>query len=134
MKRIIIIGFLTTLSFSSFAQQVDYENNLGAWYMLFADAKVSNKLGVHAEVQPRLHKIANTSQQLLLRTSLDYFATENMKVSVGYGNITSWNYMKEWNGINPDEPIITSYSFNENRIYQELDKKQKRMFLFFIGH
>ena len=67
MKKILFIAIFIPIQL--FSQKVDYEENLGAWYMLFVDAKVSNKLGVHAEAQPRLHKLTNTSQQLLLRTS-----------------------------------------------------------------
>lgn len=128
MKKYIICLFVIGFGINTQAQKVDYEEDLGAWYMLFVDAKVTDKFGLHAEAQQRYHKIIDNKQQLLVRTSLDYFVNAKVKVSVGYGNITSTSYFSS--EIPGDFPpyvvrVIGSNSSIEHRIYQQLVLKQK---------
>lgn len=119
MKYTVLFFLLIPLQL--FSQKINYKNDLEAWYMVFVDAKVSNKLGIHAEAQPRNYQIISTRQQFLLRTSLDYFATENTTFSIGYGNITSSSYFMESLFLPKPEVQITK----EHRIYQQILLKQK---------
>lgn len=86
-------------------------NNVGAWYIYFGNARFNNSpLSIHAEAQYRNHNIIGDLEQLLLRTGLQYNLKDNAATfTAGYGFIRS-----EPEGSNDNQAATT-----ENRIYQE---------------
>jgi hypothetical protein len=88
--------------------QID-EEALGAWYMYFYSADISDKgWGMQGDFQYRNWNIAGDLEQLLLRSGFTYTPTEaDIKFTLGYANIRTGAY-GESNAL-----VI------ENRIYQE---------------
>lgn len=91
------------------------ESDLGAWYLLFGNKKLSDKVNWHHEVQYRNYNIAGDLEQLLLRTGIGYNVADNVNLLLGYGFIRSENYINE-----VDKVVV-----NEHRIFQQLITKQK---------
>jgi len=109
-NRIIILATIVfSMAFTSgFSQNRDDE--LGAWYMYFFDAKFDNtNWGVQGDIQYRNWDIIGDLEQLLIRGGVTY-RPENtkLKLTLGGANITSGEYGESTN------------TSNENRIYQEL--------------
>jgi len=78
----ILVLLISTLTTQAQAQETG-EDNLGAWYMLFTNNRVSEKLSIHAEVQYRNYEFADNFNQLLLRTALNYHISDNAMASFG---------------------------------------------------
>jgi len=94
-------------SINSINAQVD-EDQLGGWYMYFWDTEFSeSKFGLQGDVQYRNWDVIGDLEQLLLRAGVTYSPNENVKLALGYGNITS--------GVFGDSNDTST----ENRIYQE---------------
>ena len=87
--------------------QVD-KDQLGGWYMYFWDTGFSDsKFGLQGDVQYRNWDVIGDLEQLLLRAGVTYSPNENVKLTLGYGNITSGAF-----GDSND-------TSTESRIYQE---------------
>ncbi|MFD2514854.1 DUF2490 domain-containing protein [Pontibacter locisalis] len=89
----------------------DYNNN--GWYMYFGDHKLSDKWGVHTELQVRRFNVLKDPQQLLIRTGINYNMTPDAMFTLGYGFIETHPY--------GDYPAAST--FPEQRIYQQLQLK-----------
>lgn len=101
-----VIVLLFCFSFSAFSQE--NEDKLGAWYMYFWNTSFSeSKIGLQGDVQYRNWNLMGDLEQLLLRGGVSYNPIPNVKLTLGYGHITS--------GV-PGESNNTS---TESRIYQE---------------
>jgi hypothetical protein len=114
-KLVMGLGLLAWLSPSAHAQSErikDFNNN--GWYMYFGDHKLTNKWGLHTEVQWRRHNILKDPQQLLIRTGINYDLTPSAMFTLGYGYIETHPY--------GDFPAAGT--FPEHRIYQQLQLKQ----------
>ena len=85
------------------------EEKLGAWYMLFFDAKLKDKpFGVQGDIQYRNWNIAGDLEQLLIRGGVTYRPKKaNLKLTLGFANITKGEFGEGKN------------TSNENRFYQE---------------
>ena len=85
------------------------ENEIGAWYMYFFNTTFKESpWGVQGDVQFRNWNIAGDLEQLLLRGGITYKPKKaNIKLTLGYGNITTGTY-------GPDKTTSS-----ESRIYQE---------------
>lgn len=96
------------------AQSVN-EEDLGAWYMYFYNAKFGDSnFGVQGDFQFRYWDFGRDMEQRLLRSGFTYSPTgSNITFTLGYANIAS--------GV-PGEDRSTS---TENRIYQEVLLPQK---------
>jgi len=111
MKRRI---FLIVLSISFFLPKVGEaqidEDKLGAWYMYFFNTTFKeNSWGIQGDVQYRNWNIAGDIEQLLLRGGITYKPkTADIKLTLGYGNVTTGSY-------GSDNSTTT-----ESRIYQEV--------------
>lgn len=105
-KKILIL--LVSLFFYTHSNaQVD-EDELGGWYMYFWDTDFGeSKFGLQGDVQYRNWNIIGDLEQLLLRAGVTYSPNENVKLTLGYGNITT--------GAFGDSNATSS----ESRIYQE---------------
>jgi hypothetical protein len=102
--------------FSTIADsQNTQEDDLGAWYMYFYNAKFKeSRFGIQGDVQYRNFNLGGDLEQLLLRSGVTYTPENtNITLTLGFANITT--------GI-LEENKDTS---NENRIYQEALLPQK---------
>ena len=109
MKKRIVFALLGLMLFSSQSKaQVD-ESELGAWYMYFFNATFKDgPWGVQGDIQFRNWNIIGDLEQLLLRGGLTYQPKgEDIKFTLGYGNVTTGEY---------GDGDATS---GESRIYQE---------------
>ena len=89
----------------------DYNQN--GWYMYFGDHKVSEKWGLHTELQIRRHNYLKDPQQLLIRTGVNYNLTDNAMFTLGYGFIETYPYGE----------FPAADDFLEHRIYEQLQLK-----------
>ncbi|MBW1295901.1 DUF2490 domain-containing protein [Aquimarina litoralis] len=113
-KTILVIALLATVIQAN-AQNTG-EDELGAWYMYFGTNRITDKLSIHSEAQFRFYEIANTFNQLLLRTGLNYHLTDNAIATIGYGYINT-------DGTFADIP--GEENSNEHRIFEQFILKNK---------
>lgn len=108
MRKLLMITvfFLGSLQVSA---QID-EDQTGAWYMYFFNAKFSeSNIGFQGDIQYRNWNLGGDLEQLLLRGGLNYQpAGSDVRFTLGYGNITT--------GVMGEEKTTSS----EHRIYQEV--------------
>ncbi len=115
MKKLIAVILLITSSQISFAQN-DGQEDLGSWFMLFTNNRISEKMSIHAEAQYRSYEVGTNFNQLLLRTALNYKLSDKAIASLGYIYITTDGTFEE----PQDEENI-----KEHRIYQQFILKNK---------
>lgn len=84
--------------------------NQNAWLMYFGDHRINQKLGIHTEAQLRRARVLSDPQQLLLRTGINFYPTENAMLTLGYAYVDTYPY-----GDYPAAAI-----FPEHRLYQQL--------------
>lgn len=86
------------------------QDKIGAWYMYFFDATFKDsRWGVQGDVQYRNWNLGGDLEQLLIRSGITYKPKNaNVKLTLGYGNITTGTYG------NADAKS------SESRIYQEV--------------
>ena len=91
------------------------EDQLGAWYMYFFNAKFDeSQWGVQGDLQYRAWDLGSDMEQLLLRGGVTWRPrSDDVTFTLGYANITSGEF--------GDSNATT----NENRIYQEALLPQK---------
>ncbi|MEM1215646.1 MAG: DUF2490 domain-containing protein [Bacteroidota bacterium] len=109
MKKLIIaLAMLCICSTTTKAQTVDGDQ-LGAWYMIFAQKKFENsQFGLQGDYQFRFWDLGSDLEQILLRTGVTYTPKNaNILFTLGYANITTGQFGEEKNNV------------VENRIYQE---------------
>lgn len=88
LNRVVIL-LLFLLPVSILAQK----EKTGNWLMYFGTNKLSDKFSLHTEIQFRNHTlIPNNTEQLLLRTGLNYHFSKKAFVSAGYAYIPSYVY------------------------------------------
>jgi hypothetical protein len=82
--------------------------------MLFGNHRLTDRIGIHTEYQWRRSDFVKNWQQSLMRIGIDFSLNQNVTVTSGYGWIVTFPY-----GTQP-----VAYTFNENRIWQQLVVKQ----------
>lgn len=120
MKKILAL-FIGLLSAVPAFSQID-EDQAGAWYMYFFNAKFGeSKFGFQGDIQYRNWNLGGDLEQLLLRGGLTFQPVNSGALfTLGYGNITT--------GVMGEDDS----SSLEHRIYQELllpHNPLKRIFL-----
>ena len=111
-ENFVLKKILTLLLFGLFINnnvqsQVD-ENQLGGWYMYFWDTNFGeSKFGLQGDVQYRNWDVLGDLEQLLLRAGVTYSPNANVKLTLGYGNITTGEFGD------------SNETSSESRIYQE---------------
>ncbi len=121
-KKITILFLLFTISFNSVNAQVDDEK-LGAWYMYFWNTEFGeSKFGLQGDIQYRNWNTIGDLEQLLLRAGATYSPNANVKLTLGYGHITS--------GAFGDSDATSS----ESRLYQEALLPHKIADRIFLKH
>lgn len=107
MKKLAALFFFSVIINFNANSQVD-EDQLGGWYMYFWNTEFGeSKFGLQGDVQYRNWNVLGDLEQLLLRAGVTYSPNENVKLTLGYGNITSGAF-----GDSND-------TSTESRIYQE---------------
>jgi len=110
-KIIFILLFL--LPVSIFAQQ----DKTGNWLMYFGTNKLSDKFSLHTEIQYRNHTLTpNNTEQLLLRTGLNYHFSDKAFVTAGYAYIPSYVYESEQKAPETEEHRIWQQFIVTNKI------------------
>ncbi len=110
-----IIALLLLSSATAFAQSPrQLGNNTNTWLMYFGSHKFSPKWGVHLEAQLRRADGVANSQQLLLRTGLNYHFTPAAFATVGYCFVATHPYGE----------FPANSSFPEHRIWEQIQLKQ----------
>ncbi len=114
MKKIALTSiFIFCLFNVSNAQEVD-DSQTGAWYMYFWNTQLENsKWGFQGDIQYRNWDLIGDLEQLLLRGGVTYSPNNNIKFTLGYGNITTGEFG------DGNETV------SESRIYQEALIPQK---------
>lgn len=118
MKRILFIVFVLILIVQreGYTQATRLETtNSNAWLMYFGNHKISDRFGIHAELQLRRHDLVSDDQQLLLRGGIDYYTKGNNRFTVGYAFVKTYPY-GEFASPNP---------FPEHRIWQQFLTSQQ---------
>ena len=107
MNRLFFLLFALLLSFKSVAQ-VD-EGQSGAWYMYFWNTSIGDsRFGMQGDIQHRNWNVIGDLEQLLIRGGFTYNQEKsNIKLTLGYGNITSGQFG------------YSNATSKEHRIYQE---------------
>ena len=109
MRLLLFLGLFSFFSHQqATAQSVD-EDQLGAWYMYFYNTEFGDSpFGIQGDFQFRYWDFGSDLEQLLLRSGFTYQPKNaNVKITLGYGNITSGTFGE------------SSNTSGENRIYQE---------------
>jgi hypothetical protein len=121
--KVIFIGIFLLFCSNGFSQNT-VEDDLGAWYMCFFNARFSeSRFGIQGDVQYRNFNLGGDLEQLLLRAGVTFTPKNSgMTFTLGLANITTGAL-----GENND-------TFNENRIYQEVLLPQKVGSRIFLTH
>ncbi|UOG74144.1 DUF2490 domain-containing protein [Hymenobacter tibetensis] len=80
------------------------------WLMVFSDARLSNKWGIHTEGQLRQVKGPNSPQQKFLRVGANYYVANILVLTGGYANTMSY----------PDGNDSDVGGLPEHRSYQQV--------------
>lgn len=112
--KLLVVLIILITSFQSQAQE-NGENELGSWWMLFANHRISDDFSIHSEIQYRTYEFGSNFNQLLVRAGLNYHLTDNSSVTLGYGNIPTDTSFEELEG---------EKNQRENRIYQQFATTQ----------
>lgn len=86
------------------------DDQFNAWYMYFGSYRLTDNIGIHAEVQFRRSGAIADPQQLLTRFGINYHLSKVTMLTGGYGYIVSHPY--------GEQPIPDQ--FFEHRVWQQL--------------
>ncbi len=85
-------------------------SNNNAWLMYTGSHRISEKTGLHLEIQWRRNDIFRNPQQLLFRTGFNYHLTPQVTLTAGYCFVETYPY--------GDQPVRST--FPENRFWEQL--------------
>lgn len=110
MKKYFLAFTITLLTFLNGNAQQDPSDELGVWYILASNSKVSEKVSVQLQTQVRFYELVSEIQQFKIRTGVKYRIMEGLSAGVGYAYFRNdFSYLSE----NPP-------SFNEHRIVEDI--------------
>jgi len=113
----ILLALLFTLP--ALSQKADQTNG---WIFYTGNHKLTEKWGIHTDVQIRRSEFFKEWQQLQLRAGLEYYFSKSMSVTAGYSFINTWPYGQFAEEVNPK---FNHYEFAEHRIWQQFQTKQQ---------
>ncbi|HEX8331798.1 MAG TPA: DUF2490 domain-containing protein [Segetibacter sp.] len=108
-KPTVLCVFLLFNSLCSYSQSPS--GTTGSWLMLFNQTRLHNKWSFHAEAQYRSYELTPNTEQLLVRTGINYHINSSASATVGYANISNYAFDKEQ---------ASGVQASENRIWQQL--------------
>lgn len=111
----LLVGLFVMMAMPSFAQLSEFENTLGAWYMLFYNKQFGEgPWGFQGDYQDRDFDFEGDFEQILIRNGLTYkWEKADVLLTLGYGNIRTGVF-----GLEDSKTL-------ENRVYQEALKSWK---------
>ncbi|MEC3907522.1 DUF2490 domain-containing protein [Tamlana sp. 2201CG12-4] len=109
MKKRLLLLTLCISFFSKYGNAQINEDKMGAWYMYFFNTTFKeSSWGIQGDIQYRNWNLAGDLEQLLLRGGITYKPKDaNIKLTLGYGNITTGGFGSD------------NSTTSESRIYQE---------------
>jgi len=78
--------------------------------MGFNQTRLNERWSIHAEAQYRSYEITPNTEQLLLRSGVNYHISNSAFASIGYANVTNYAYDKEQ---------LPGVQISENRLWQQ---------------
>jgi len=105
-----IISFLLICNSSSAQDQRLSDYNSIGWFAYTGTVKITPKIAIHTEYQWRRVETVKNWQQGLLRTGLNYTASSNVNVIIGYANAQTYVY--------GDYPA--AFAFPEHRVFEQV--------------
>ncbi|EHQ28549.1 DUF2490 domain-containing protein [Mucilaginibacter paludis] len=118
-KSIFVFTFILSIASQHqlSAQNTRYNtSNFNAWVALNGQFLITDKWGLHAEVQIRRNEGFSRWQQLLLRPGIFYNINPNLMATAGYAYVETYPY---------GEIPIAKVAFPEHRIWQQLQLTQR---------
>jgi len=109
---------LATVPASAQAQSVperQFDPNRHAWLMLFSDARLAGRWGLHTEFQWRRARLGRSPQQELYRAGLNYHASDRVMLTAGYAFVQTYRYGE----------FPAADEFPEHRLYEQLLLRDK---------
>ncbi|MFN3756787.1 MAG: DUF2490 domain-containing protein [Flavobacterium sp.] len=113
---IVLVCFLTFYGYS----QTQLPNKNGYWIAYTGDNKVSQRFGLHTEVQMRNLFNSESVETQLYRLGVNYYFKPTTMFTLGYGFIFN----------EPNEEYLMASPTHEHRIWQQLLLRQKSKNLF----
>lgn len=111
-KKTLFFVLIQFTHLALFSQQ----SEVGNWLMYFGQNRITDELSLHTEVQYRNHTlIPNNTEQLLLRTGLNYHFKAGM-LTTGYGHIGTHVYDTEKKSPEVEEHRIWQQFLTTNNI------------------
>lgn len=83
----------------------------GNWFMVFNQTRLNDKWSIHSEVQYRSFELLPNTEQLLLRTGINFHFNQNFSSTLGYAYIPNYAMDKEVN---------KGVQVTENRMWQQV--------------
>jgi hypothetical protein len=110
MKKLIITLILCLGWGTHVEAQNEANEELGAWYIVASNSKLTERLSVQLQSQLRFFELASELQQFKIRTGVTYKAIDGLSFAVGYAYFRNdFSYLSE-------EPP----SFDEHRIVEDI--------------
>lgn len=98
---------------------IGQEDKIGNWMMYFGMNKLSDKFSIHTEVQYRSHTLASfDTEQLLLRTGLNYHFSSKAFATAGYAYVSSYEYESEQKAPETEEHRIWQQFILINKLHR----------------
>ncbi|MDQ3536302.1 MAG: DUF2490 domain-containing protein [Bacteroidota bacterium] len=118
MKHFYLLLILFTSSCFSWAlkaQNFEEAHQFHSWFYYIGDHKISDKWGIHPELQYRRTGLGTKPQEFLIRFAVNYHPNDNVMFSAGYVYALQYPY-----GVFPID-----FRFPEHRIYQQAEYNHK---------
>ncbi len=118
MKHFYLLLILFTSSCFSLAlkaQNFEEAHQFHSWFYYIGDHKISDKWGIHPELQYRRTGLGTKPQEFLIRFAVNYHPNDNVMFSAGYVYALQYPY-----GVFPID-----FRFPEHRIYQQAEYNHK---------
>ena len=111
--RFTIICILLIQQISVGQVKRQYTTNYNGWYTYTGSHKLSDKWGLHLELQWRRYNVILDNQQLLLRAGFNYYLNSQVTFTAGYCFVQTYPY----------GTFASKAMFPENRIWEQLNLK-----------
>ncbi len=110
MKQMFFLYFIFIAFHHSAFSQNTASPQVGSWTMLFGQVRFHDKWSIHTEAQYRDYGILAESEQILLRSGINFHYSPTAILTAGYARITNYPY---------DSELIQTPSASENRSWQQ---------------
>jgi Protein of unknown function (DUF2490) len=108
-KQIVAMGMMLFISLNVISQQ-NASEELGAWYILASNSKISEKLSIGLQTQFRFFELTSEIQQFKIRTGAKYRIMEGLSAGLGYAYFKNdFSYLSD-----------TPPTFDEHRIVEDI--------------